>query len=308
MRYEPSEYAAKWYSQSAFSMLRRLAAVVHADRAQLSAGLGDVVLLALARTTRETSIRDSRIPVPVRDLTSRNLRASSRDVARQYVQEVERLGTSIARLPADMPVPTVFLNDSRARCAWPTADEVPASVIVTSPPYGAAQKYVRSTSLEAAWLGMSGQRGTRTLERLSIGREHLDLHEKAISAEVIVDAETRAALLDIAKLDSARAAIYANYFEDMHQALSTGLETSKPSTVIMICGSNRVAGREIETHRLLANIVTAQGYRLRLVLRDEIRGRTLLTARRGGAQPGTAEYVYHFERQLADTSGRRAIS
>ena len=46
-------------------------------------------------------------------------------------------------------------------------------LVITSPPYGSAQKYIRSTSLSLNWLKLASPSQLRTLEEKSIGREHL---------------------------------------------------------------------------------------------------------------------------------------
>src|SRR5712664_2835796 len=45
-------------------------------------------------------------------------------------------------------------------------------LIITSPPYLGAQKYVRATSLTLGWLSLVPSTKLRKLEDLSIGREH----------------------------------------------------------------------------------------------------------------------------------------
>ncbi len=301
-KYEPSLFVEKWYSRAAYSMLCRLAAVVEVMCQNVDRPQANLLRLALARTALDHSIRDPRIPVPVRLAESPNTNATSDDVRRGFLRVTSRLATLACRIPNDLPTVEVRLGDARTAASWP-CPETP-SVMVTSPPYGAAQKYVRSTSLEAAWLGYADARGTRTLERSSIGREHLDESERARSADLLKDDELRENVEDISEVDPYRAAIYLNYFVDMQAALRVGLQTSRPETVILVCGTNRVVGMEIETHRHLARMVSAQGYKLRLKVRDEIRGRTLLTVRHRGSQPAHAEVIYMFDKVCAPASIR----
>ena len=50
-------------------------------------------------------------------------------------------------------------------------------LILTSPPYAGAQKYVRSTSLSLGWLDLAASSGLRKLESKTIGCEHYPTSE-----------------------------------------------------------------------------------------------------------------------------------
>lgn len=293
-KFEPSVFVEKWYSPAAYSMLCRLASVIHHVSDGLDRAEANLLRLALARTALETSIRDPRIPVPVRHKDSPNVDATTSDVHHKFRRAISRLSIAVGRIPRNGPTVEVKLGDSRKAAFWPEPES--PSVLITSPPYGAAQKYVRSTSLEAAWLGYTDVRGTRNLERNLIGREHLDRTERAQNLDLLDDEETREVVTAISVANAYRGDIYYNYFLDMQTSLGSGLTKSRPDAVILVCGTNHVAGHAIDTHRHLARMVARKGYRLRLSVRDEIRGRTLLTSRQRGAQPAIAEIVYLFDR------------
>ncbi|MBN3129922.1 hypothetical protein H4F63_21280 [Pectobacterium brasiliense] len=55
------------------------------------------------------------------------------------------------------------------------------SLIITSPPYGSAQKYIRSSSLSLNWLGFTEPENLIKLEDISIGREHAHSTGKKIT-------------------------------------------------------------------------------------------------------------------------------
>ncbi len=55
-------------------------------------------------------------------------------------------------------------------------------LVITSPPYSGAQKYIRSTSLNIGWLGFCAASELRTYKKATIGREeyHKDEYEKYV--------------------------------------------------------------------------------------------------------------------------------
>lgn len=300
-KYEPASYARKWYSDDAFSGLQRLATTVSDHAAGASPVSANLLRLALARTSLEISIRDPRIPVPVRSRGSSNTNATAEDARVIFRAVFERLVALVARLPAHLPAADVVRGDSRSPEYWPELAEDQPSVLFTSPPYGAAQKYVRSTSLEAAWLGHAGPRGTRDLERASIGREHLDPREVCASVQ-LPNSRLRELIDKLSALDARRGAIYMHYFADMSSAIATGLSQLRPDMIVLVCGTNRVAGTEVSTHDYLAEMIRSHGYTSTLELKDEIRGRTLMTRRRSGGLPAPSEMIYVFNRDEGATA------
>src|SRR6202040_1886969 len=79
-----------------------------------------------------------------------------------------RLSSFERMLPG--PVEYVVITDDARHILRPDTDL--ASLIVTSPPYISAQKYIRSSTLSLGWLGLAPNHKLRDLERLNIGREH----------------------------------------------------------------------------------------------------------------------------------------
>lgn len=58
-------------------------------------------------------------------------------------------------------------------------------MILTSPPYAGAQKYIRSSSLNLGWLGLTENESLKTLDKKSIGRENYLLSElKEIKTDI----------------------------------------------------------------------------------------------------------------------------
>ena len=165
--------------------------------------------------------------------------------------------------------------------------------MLSSPPYGAAQKYVRSTSLEAGWMGHAPNGKTVHIEHGSIGREHLSMGDTALTTDDVWSEELRGLLADIATKDARRAAIYLTYFVDM-QTVFANAKAAGVKRIALVTGTNNVAGKTLHTSHHLAEIVQSLEYRRTLSMRDPIRGRTLLTTRRNGT-PSPAAYIDVFE-------------
>ena len=101
-----------------------------------------------------------------------------------------------------------------------------ADLIITSPPYLGAQKYVRATSLALGWLSLAPSDGLRQLELRLIGREHfhkLDYREFCPCGIPEVDN-----LLKVVFQVIPRAHIAARYLLEMREALSTCHRILKP--------------------------------------------------------------------------------
>ncbi|MDR6417722.1 hypothetical protein [Pseudarthrobacter sulfonivorans] len=170
---------------------------------------------------------------------------------------------------------------------------------MTSPPYGAAQKYIRSTSLESGWLGFTTDKGTIDLERASVGREHLTKDERLATIASLGNGRLTAILNEIAEDHPVRASIYTNYFLDMERVLrNAALPAVNCKRLVVICGTNTVRGKHIETHEVLSEIALTKGFKRTLSLRDAIKGRTLLTTRNSDGTPAPAEFIEVFERDI----------
>ncbi|WP_314138535.1 DNA methyltransferase [uncultured Plantibacter sp.] len=282
-----SPLLSRWYSNEAMSALGRLAAVAEDSEERDR----DLVQLCLALTARRMATTDPRIPVPVKG--TRNETASCSDVWRQWALEGASIVAKLETLPPGRPIAEVRAGDARDVTMWPSSEQAVKTLLLTSPPYGAAQKYVRSTSLEAAWLGHAPTGKTVHLEHSSIGREHLSPQDLMLKLSSVTSSQLQLALASIAKKDARRGAIYLAYFTDMQRtflnAHSVGVKR-----IALVSGDNHVAGGVLRTSQHLADIIQSLGYKRTLSVRDPIRGRTLLTSRKNGA-PAPAEYIEIFE-------------
>ncbi|MFJ4174718.1 hypothetical protein [Microbacterium sp. NPDC089696] len=283
----PSPLLTRWYSEGSLSALGRLAAVA----AEYDGDDRDLLELCLALTARRMSTTDPRIPVPVK--SARNAAASSSDVWSQWAHQSASIVAKLVTLPPQRPNADVRAGDARNPALWPSSEQAAKTLLLSSPPYGAAQKYVRSTSLEAAWLGHAPTGKTVHLEHGSIGREHLSLQDLDLSVSQLSSAHLRSALTAIGEKNPRRGAIYIAYFADMQRIFENARDVGM-RRIALVSGDNYVTGEILRTSQHLADIVQSMGYRRALSLRDPIRGRTLLTSRKNGV-PAPAEYIEIFE-------------
>ena len=152
-------------------------------------------------------------------------------------------------------------------------------LVLTSPPYLTAQKYIRTHRLELLWLGMVSDKEISRLEKEIIGSERVSLKEMRLTETVgIKSVDT---LIQWASsISPQRAAMLSRYFVQMKQAMSEIYRVLKDEAyAIVVIGNNKVLGRKVETHKFLIDIATFLGFKLRIVLKDKIRGRGMITRR-----------------------------
>jgi hypothetical protein len=260
------------------------------------------LLVVLAVAAERLSLRDLRIPVPVR---RKNWKAhfsslTSADVWRVFQAAGCAIAARLATVPAATGLTTVIEGTDAA--AAPTVFDARVAsrlerpqLIITSPPYGAAQKYIRSCSLALGWTGLASASDLAALERGLTGREHLR-RDELLDLDVPCQ-QIATEIRQIAERDQFRAAVYAHYFRGMGAALAELASLlPKDGLLVMIAGTNVVAGKNLDTHRHLQRLATQHGLTPILELRDAIRGRTLLTKRARRHEPLAAEAVHVFRK------------
>jgi hypothetical protein len=252
----------------------------------------DFLALCLSLTVDAISHKDRRIPVPVRP-RGVSLPVGSRT---QTFRVFDGLSVESARrlelLAMNRPAVNSVIEVGDARHVESTPIGVPA-LVLTSPPYGAAQKYARSSGQSLEWLRLTQPGHLADLERQMIGREHLS-KRTVLDPPATHNKDVARALDEIGQRSTHRAAVYASYFEDMNLTLQALANLTAPSSKLVIVSSdNTVAGQPLPTHKLVAAIAEDHGYRARLVLRDRIVARSMTTKRaKTAGMPIHHEYVH----------------
>ncbi|MBQ0754700.1 MAG: RsmD family RNA methyltransferase [Gammaproteobacteria bacterium] len=183
----------------------------------------------------------------------------------------------------------VYNQDSRRNN--PDVLDGSVDVVITSPPYAGAQKYIRSSSLSLGWLGMAGSGELRPLEKKTVGREHLIISDRTMDGVPEVDG-----LIDnineIFKSNAERAYIISCYMKDMNESLAEMFRVLKRGgDLILIMGDNTVVGKPFSTAKYVVRIAEKVGFVVRLFTSDRIVSRSLMTKRNGSVEAIAHEHV-----------------
>ena len=170
-------------------------------------------------------------------------------------------------------------------------------LIITSPPYLTAQKYIRTSMLEILWLEDILDEKRLNIDKRSIGTETVSL--KSICFKDFEISEIDELVIKTMNISKQRAAEVFQYFRDMQIVLEEmHWILKKGAYAILIVGNNKVAGETIETYRLLQQIGEKCGFVTELILKDPIRTRGMITKRHGNGGLILDEYVLVMRKEI----------
>ena len=277
----------------------------------------DFFLVCFSGCVRRVSLADPRVSVPVRlrndqypsdhalhQSTNEHLASLRTQDVFEVFETVVR--ANIARLDE---LASLWPSATRASICGVDARELrdPASqrrsmrtgsidLIITSPPYLGAQKYVRASSLSLGWLGATENETLRQLEDKNIGREHFSLSKVASVPSTGLSAADRR-IGQIARVNPLRALIAATYLAEMRAALTEAVRVLRPhGYLVLIAANNYVCGNEFMTQRYLQHLLEELGLKTRLRLVDAIKSRGLMTRRNATASVITREWALLLEK------------
>nr|WP_320161403.1 hypothetical protein [uncultured Methanoregula sp.] len=163
-------------------------------------------------------------------------------------------------------------------------------LIITSPPYLTAQKYIRTSMLEIMWLEDILDEKRIDIDKHSIGTESVFF--KTVCFKELGIPEVDELIVKTKKISKQRAAEVFQYFKDMQIVFGEMYWILKKGAyAVLIVGNNKVAGEMIETYRLLQRIGEQCGFTTELILKDPIRTRGMITKRHGNGGLIKDEYV-----------------
>jgi hypothetical protein len=97
--------------------------------------------------------------------------------------------------------------------------------------------------------------------------------------------------------DKHRARLVANYFDDMRVCFANFFQVLKAGGhFVVVVGNNRVLGYRVPNHRILADLAVQEGFKIKLMLVDEIKSRGLMTKRNTTADLIPDEWIIVFEK------------
>jgi DNA modification methylase len=163
-------------------------------------------------------------------------------------------------------------------------------LVLTSPPYAGAQKYIRSSRISLNWFGMGNPDSIRNLEKSNIGREDLAQKDRIISEIGI--GEVDKLIAKIALKDTTRACIVSTYLNEMSVALKEAVRVlKKGGYMVLVVGPNKVSGYDFDTPKYLRLIAERYGMHTELLLIDSIKKYGMLTMRNKTAGMIMVEHV-----------------
>ena len=168
-------------------------------------------------------------------------------------------------------------------------------MILTSPPYAGAQKYIRSSSLNLGWLGLTINEDLKSLDRKNIGREnYLSSELKKIKTGITSADKLLEILFSKNKL---RAYIVGNYLLEMKIALDEAIRVLKTGGYfVIVIGNNKVCDMEFNTQEYLTEYIQSRGLRLQFKLIDDIKSYGLMTKRNKTADIISREWILVFRK------------
>lgn len=279
----------------------------------------DFFLVCFSVCIRKVSLADPRLSVPVRlqfgqypkdhplraksDAHLRRLRRvrvadifrriSLANIARMEKLRACKADTASAELICSDARKLVYeysLNGKRNKAV---PDES-VQLVITSPPYPGAQKYIRSSSLSLGWLRLCLSSDLRACKAQIIGREELSKAEcSRVLTTNIVEADK--ILVAIHKRNPIRAMIAGTYLNDMRIAIGEMYRVLRPGGhVVIVAANNRISAKEFRTVDYLRRIAEDCGLCLTACFVDAIRSRGLMTKRNKTASVITREWVLLF--------------
>lgn len=284
----------KWFQPAVIRSLSRLRAAIEPES---SADLRKILQVTFSATVRRVSNADPRLSVPV-VLKQGRAPLSSEDVWQCFADQFSANTRRIEKLSSLCPTPlrlTQAGGDARrmhvSSGGQLAADSV--DLVLTSPPYAGAQKYIRASSLSLGWLGLAETGQLKPLENATIGREHLPAADvRKLETSV---AAANAVISRISRKNPLRAAICATYLNEMEAVFDEVCKVVRPrGKLILVIGNNEVCGQEFMSSDYLCEMIERTGFQLELALIDEIKSRGLMTKRNRTASVITREWVLVF--------------
>lgn len=298
-----------WFSDSTVTQLFRLQQSIEKIK---NIKQKNFFLLCLSNLIRKVSYADPTIAVPVHLNPNRFAEGSERRETATFRLEtlkavdvydkfegicrlnIERINSLKGVKKINMA--EVVSNDARHLTKHLTDEEVipdnTVDLILTSPPYAGAQKYIRASRLNLFWMGMTDAAEIRNIDGKNIGRE--DYHKKEYDKKYTtsIDAADRVLEELYCKGKKERACIVGNYLNEMKVALDESYRVLKPGGhMIIIIGNNTVCGLSFNTQDYLTSYLQSKGMKLKFKLIDDIKSYGLMTKRNKTANTITSEWV-----------------
>lgn len=298
----------KWYAQQ---VKVRLEILLRAIEEYDDSSVKDFFLVCFSATARKVSRIDPAISVPVKLKPKHAFSEQQNEKILEKLASVENAKPideffrichanidrveAANRANANRATSIVVGNDARTI----SADALPergVPLIITSPPYGTAQKYIRASSLSLNWLGLAEPTQLSTLEGKSIGREHSPAYRNE-TGDGALPKSFQQFVDQVQAKNPLRALITKQYLLELRAAL-TGIyvAAARGGRIVLVIGNNEVCGNTLFTNKYIAEVMQQLGCEHELDLVDQIKFRGLLTKRNATASVIAKEFVLVFRK------------
>jgi methylase of polypeptide subunit release factors len=283
-----------WFEKTHIIDLARLKAVILEIESE---DLRNFFLVTYSSIIKDVSKADPKISVPVMPNKKTDIKNKKTDAKNKNVFDIFYNKAKI-----NIKIMENFYNlysNNRAKIKIITDDILNIKykyknidMVITSPPYISAQKYMRSTRLEAYWLDYGKNKQT-DIDKNTIGSERISRKEsKNIIYTKYNDLDNQ--IERIFNINPDRAAIVSKYFISMKKTLNYLYEVLVSNgSFILIIGNNTVVKEKIPTSNYIMELAIETGFDVKRIMRDEIRNRGLMTTRNKTA--GLIDYEWVIE-------------
>lgn len=302
-----------WFSAHVQRQISSLLASIRNIREQT---VRNFFLVCMSNIIKKVSYADPRIYVPVKlnperftdkpdiyqkirikidQLRDIDVYESFRKVA---TENITRIGTLINTEAVKVDAKVIasdarhITTDLQAKGLLP--DES-VDMVLTSPPYAGAQKYIRSSRLSLNWFGYGAADNIRDLEQASIGREGILKKNLVVEPTNIKEADSL--IQKISAVDKTRACIVSTYLNEMREALTESVRVlKKGGYMILVVGPNKVCKYNFDTPSYLSDILQTLDMKKELELVDKIKSYGLMMKRNATADRIIVEKILFFRK------------
>jgi 16S rRNA G966 N2-methylase RsmD len=255
----------------------------------------DFFLIALTSIVRKVSLADPSIPPPVKLRKERAERANERyrkslefaqaatraTVFEQFAQAVRQNIRRASTLHSYEQLGSAVVLHGNRHAAATGLEAETVDVILTSPPYCGARKYVRSLKLEMRWLGF-GEALIADIDRNTLGTERISITRSVQPYSYRILART--ILEQIRKRNAVRALMAANYVKYITDFARECRRVIRPGGNIFVSfGTSSIAGITVDMSAIFVQAAKDAGLSMQASLVDSIPSRGLITKRHSTA-------------------------
>lgn len=291
-----------WYTPETIRGLTRLRTAIESIE---NTDIRDFFWVTFSAVSRKVSLADPRLSVPVKrkdyhttkdiSVLDTFIQQANSNISRMLELNKRHTKKTTAKCVGfdarSLKEPKKWNNESKAPLLAESID-----LIITSPPYAGAQKYIRASSLNLGWLNLAESKDLKPLENLSIGREHLA--KEIWDSKLLTNIKSADKILKkIREINPLRAAIAATYLNEMNDSIKEMSRVlKKGGHLVLVIGNNEVCGEVFASSEYLVQI--AKNHKLNPILKmiDEIKSRGLMTKRNKTAGIISREWVIVFKK------------